>query len=409
MNKVNNNYQATIYACFTGYIVQAVIVNFAPLLFLTFQEQYQIPLSQITLLVTFNFLLQLLVDFAAIFFVDKIGYRVSIIAAHLFSAVGLAGLALFPGLVGDPFYGLLLAVLIYAIGGGLLEVLVSPIVEACPTDNKEKAMSLLHSFYCWGYVGVVLVSTLFFAVFGIGNWPILALLWAVIPLVNAFVFTKVPINSLIADGEEGLPIRKLLSLKSFWLFLAMMVCAGASEQSVGQWASTFAEEGLGVAKAVGDLTGPMFFALMMGLARVFYGKYGDRIDLRRFMMVSAILAVGSYLLIGLTGVPVLGLLGCGVSGLAVGIMWPGTFSLATGVIKNGGTAMFAYMALAGDLGCSLGPTVVGFMSARFDDQLRLGILGAIGFPLGLVLGIRLLKTMFLRRQQAPIVKTSEEL
>lgn len=391
------NYQQTIYACFLAYIVQAVVNNFAPLLFLTFQTQFHIPLTQITLLVTFNFLLQLIIDFAAIFFVDKIGYRISIVAAHLFAGAGLVGLALFPIIFATPFIALLAAVSLYAIGGGLLEVLVSPIVEACPTDHKEKTMSLLHSFYCWGVVGVVGLSTFFIAFLGIENWPYLAVIWAILPFCNALFFTKVPLRPLVAEGA-GLSIKALFKLKSFWLFLGLMVCAGASEQSVSQWASTFAEKGLHVSKVVGDLAGPLLFAFMMGLSRIFYGKYGHKLALQRFMTISGILCVASYLLIGLSTSAPFGFLGCALSGLAVGIMWPGTFSLTARTIPNGGTALFAYLALAGDLGCSIGPTVVGFVSAVADNQLRFGILGGIIFPVGLVVGVYLLRQMYRRRK-----------
>lgn len=383
----NNKYNKTLYACFIGYIVQAVINNFAPLLFLTFQSSYGIPLTQITVLVTINFGLQLIVDLLAIGFVDKIGYRASMVIAHIFAASGLVALTILPELFADPFIGLLIAVMIYATGGGLLEVLVSPVVEACPTDNKEKAMSLLHSFYCWGHVGVVLISTVFFKVFGIANWRILALVWALIPLLNTILFTKVPMASLIEEGETGLTIKQLFSKKVFWILMLMMVCAGACEQSVSQWASTFAEQGLGVSKTVGDLAGPMTFAILMGLSRAFYGKYGERINLDRFMIYSGILCGISYLCIALVPVPAIGLIGCGLCGLSVGILWPGTFSMATVSVKRGGTAMFALMALAGDLGCSGGPTLVGMISGQFNDNLRIGILVALIFPLLLLFGI----------------------
>lgn len=392
------SYRSTIAACFVGYIVQAVINNFAPLLFLTFQSQYQLPISQITLLVSFNFLTQLAVDFAAIFFVDRIGYRISIVVAHFFAAIGLIGLAVFPLWFPTPFSGLLAAVLLYAIGGGLLEVLVSPIVEACPTEHKEKTMSMLHSFYCWGYVGVVLFSTAFFMVFGIQQWPILAIIWALIPLVNLFFFTKVPLAPIVAEGERGLTTRQLFSLKSFWLFLVMMVCAGASEQAVSQWASTFAEQGLGVSKTLGDLAGPMVFALMMGISRLLYGKFGERIDLKRFMFLSVLLCLLAYMMIGFASLPLIGFLGCGLSGFAVGIMWPGVFSLSAQYIRNGGTALFAYLALAGDLGCSIGPAVVGSIVEWTGQQLQVGILGAIVFPIILLAGIYLVQQMHKKRQ-----------
>ena len=385
---MKNQYQKTIYACFAAYIVQAVVNNFVPLLFLTFQDSYGIPLSQITMLVTLNFGLQLLVDLASVSFVDRIGYRASMVLAHALAAAGLALLAILPELLPSPFVGILLSVCVYAVGG-LLEVLVSPVVEACPSDHKEQTMSLLHSFYCWGHVGVVLVSTVFFALFGVGHWRVLALVWAMIPLGNMIAFTRVPIAPLIEDGQRGMTIRELARRKVFWVFLLMMVCAGASEQGVSQWASTFAEKGLGVSKTVGDLAGPMAFAVLMGTSRAIYGKYGDRLDLDQFMAGSALLCVVSYLCIALGPNPVLGLLGCAVCGLSVGIMWPGTFSKASAGLPRGGTALFALMALAGDLGCSGGPTLVGMVSSTLGDDLKKGILAGIVFPALLLAGLAL--------------------
>lgn len=377
---MQQKYQKTIYACFVGYIVQAIVNNFVPLLFLTFEKSYHIPLSQITMLITINFGIQLLVDLLSAGFVDRIGYRVSVVLAHVFAAVGLVGLVLLPEIMPNAFAGLLIAVFIYALGGGLIEVLISPIVESCPTDNKEKAMSLLHSFYCWGHVGVVLVSTVFFGIFGITNWKILACMWALIPVINAFVFAKTPIALLIEEGERGMTMLDLCKSKVFWVMMLMMLCAGASEQAVSQWASTFAEKGLGVTKTIGDLAGPMTFAILMGSSRAFYGKFGHKIDLDRFMLGSSVLCIFSYLLIVASPIPFLSLVGCGICGLSVGIMWPGTFSKASVALKNGGTAMFALLALAGDLGCSGGPTLVGFVSSAAADNLKAGIFVAIAFP-----------------------------
>lgn len=341
---MQQKYQKTIYACFVGYIVQAIVNNFVPLLFLTFEKSYHIPLSQITMLITINFGIQLLVDLLSAGFVDRIGYRVSVVLAHVFAAVGLVGLVLLPEIMPNAFAGLLIAVFIYALGGGLIEVLISPIVESCPTDNKEKAMSLLHSFYCWGHVGVVLLSTVFFGIFGIANWKILACIWALIPVINAFVFAKAPIAPLIEEGESGMTMLDLCKSKVFWVMMLMMLCAGASEQAVSQWASTFAEKGLGVTKTIGDLAGPMTFAILMGSSRAFYEKFGHKIDLDRFMLGSSVLCIFSYLLIAASPIPFLSLVGCGICGLSVGIMWPGTFSKASVALKNGGTAMFALLA-----------------------------------------------------------------
>lgn len=386
-NSVRQNYQNTMTACFIAYIVQAVVNNLAPLLFVTFQKSYQIPLSKITVLITINFLIQLTVDALSTGMIDRIGYRASIIIAHICSAAGLISLAILPVLLPDAFTGLLVSVCIYAIGGGLIEVLVSPIMEACPTDNKEKAMSLLHSFYCWGQMSVVLLSTIFFSLVGIQNWKVLVFLWALIPIMNTFLFTKTPIYSLYEEGKKGLTIKELFQRKSFWIFILMMLCAGASEQSVSQWASAFAEQGLGVSKTVGDLAGPMAFAALMGTARLIYGRYGERMNLDQFMKYSCILCIVSYACISLVPIPILGLAGCAVCGFSVGIMWPATFSKASASIKGGGTALFALLALAGDLGCSAGPTLAGFISSEFYNNLRAGILGAIIFPVLLFCGV----------------------
>lgn len=387
---MSDKYQKTMYACFVGYIVQAIINNFVPLLFLTFEKNYHIPLSQITMLITFNFGVQLVVDFFAAKYVDRIGYRTSIVLAHVCSAAGLIGLAVLPELFPNSIMGLMIAVVIYAVGGGLIEVLISPIMESCPSKHKEKAMSLLHSFYCWGHVGVVLLSTLFFHFFGIENWKILALVWAIIPVVNGIVFCKVPMASLMEEGETGMTLRELAGNGTFWILMLMMVCSGASEQGVSQWASTFAEKGLQISKTMGDLAGPMFFAILMGASRAFYGKYGDKLDLNRFMVGSSILCVLSYLCISLSPSPLLSMIGCGICGLSVGIMWPGSFSRASQSLPKGGTAMFAMLALAGDVGCGSGPTVVGYVTGLVGEDLKRGILAGVIFPVLLLVGIALL-------------------
>lgn len=393
--RINGN--ATLYACFMGYVVQAIVNNFVPLLFVTFQTSYDISLTQITMLVTLNFGFQLVVDMMAIHFVDRIGYRASALIAHICAATGLILLPLLPEMLPDPFVGLLIAVLIYAIGGGLLEVLLSPIVEACPVGNKEKAMSLLHSFYCWGHVGVVLLSTIFFAIFGVNNWKILALLWAAMPIGNAVAFSKVPIPLLTQEHGVSLSLKKLMGQSTFWILFLLMLCAGASEQGVSQWASTFAEKGLRVSKTIGDLAGPMIFAALMGTARALYGKFGDRIRLHKVMQYSGVLCVASYLMIALSPIPALSLIGCGICGFSVGVLWPGTFSQAALSIPRGGTAMYALLALAGDLGCAGGPTLVGMVSGAFGGDLKAGILAAMIFPVVLIAGVRIVKS----RRSAP--------
>lgn len=387
---IRGNYNHTIYASFIGYVVQAIVNNFAPLLFLTFQREFGVSLERIALLITFNFGVQLLVDFLAAGFVDRIGYRISVVLAQIFACAGLISLAFLPDLFHDPFWGLLLSVAIYAIGGGLIEVLVSPIVEACPTERKESAMSLLHSFYCWGHAGVILLSTAFFAAFGVENWRVLACLWGSVPFINAFYFSQVPISTLTEAGDE-ISLRELLRQKMFWIMVILMICAGACEQGISQWASAFAEAGLNVSKTVGDLAGPCAFALLMGSSRALYAKFSEKLPLLPFMGFCGVLCLISYLLAALSPLPAMGLLGCALCGLSVGILWPGSFSLAAGALKGGGTAMFAFLALAGDVGCSAGPSLVGFVSGLNDGNMKAGILGGIVFPVLLILTVGYLR------------------
>lgn len=354
-------YKHTVYASYLGYITQAIVNNLPPLLFITFQKTMGISLSELGFLVSLNFGVQMLVDLISAKFVDRIGYRVCIVAAHICSTVGLVGLGLFPKFLPSPYLGLMIAVVINAIGGGLIEVLVSPIVQALPGDEKASAMSMLHSFYCWGHVTVVLLSTLYFVTIGLSRWYYLPLIWAVLPFFNTFFYAKVPLLTL-TEEHSVMPLRKLFSMKIFWLFLILMICSAASEQAMAQWASLFAESGLNVSKTMGDLLGPCAFAVCMGLSRTFYGKKGSGIDLKKFILVSSILCMISYLLATLSPVPLLSLAGCALCGLSVGIMWPGSFSLAAEYCPAGGTGMFALLALAGDIGCSLGPGMVGVIS-----------------------------------------------
>lgn len=387
---MKNKYKKTLIACYLGFITQAISANFAPLLFLTFHRTYQISLGKIAFISTAFFFTQLLVDLFCAKYVDKIGYRRSVVVSEILSAVGLIGLALLPDLLDHAYVGILISVIIYAIGSGLIEVLVSPIVEACPFDNKESVMSLLHSFYCWGAVAVILFSTAFFTLFGISNWQILACIWALIPICNVFNFLTCPIESLTEDGQ-GLTISQLCHIPIFWVALVLMVCAGASEISMAQWASAYTESALGLSKSIGDIAGPSLFAVTMGISRSFYGKYGEKIDLMKFMTASGILCLICYLLAALGPYPILGLIGCIMCGFSVGIMWPGTISIASGKLPMGGTAMFALLAMAGDMGGSIGPYVVGAVTQNAGDNLKAGMLAGCIFPVILVLSVCLLK------------------
>ena len=377
------NYKKTLKACYLGFVTQAISANFTPLLFLTFKGTYGIPLEKIGMIPMVFFFTQLVVDLAATKYADKIGYRRCSVASQVLSAAGLVLMAILPDIIHNAFVGILISVVLYAVGSGLIEVLVSPIVEACPFENKDGVMSILHSFYCWGAMGVILGSTFFFVIFGVENWRILTFIWALVPLYNTFNFINCPIERLVEEGKS-MGISRLLKTPIFWLMIILMVCAGASETSMFQWASAFAESAIGVSKTVGDLAGPCLFAMFMGIARVFYGKFSEKLDLTKAMLVCGVLCAGCYLLASLSTLPILGLIGCALCGLAVGIMWPGTISISSKHCPRGSTAMFAFLALAGDLGATVSPTMVGSISGMADGNLKAGLLVATVFPAILV-------------------------
>lgn len=391
-----NNYQKTLLACYLGFVTQAISANYAPLLFLTFRGTYGISLEKIAMIPMVFYLAQLFVDLAATRFADRIGYRRCVVASQVLSAAGLAALAFLPDLLPNPFAGILMAVVLYAVGSGLIEVLVSPIVEACPFDNKDGVMSLLHSFYCWGALGVILGSTLFFALFGVENWRILTVLWALVPLYNMVNFVSCPIERLVEEGRSMAPAQ-LFRMPLFWLIILLMVCSGASEAAMAQWASAFTESALGVSKTVGDLAGPGLFALFMGISRVLYGRFSERLDLTRTMLFCGGLCAGCYLVAALAASPVLGLAGCALCGLAVGIMWPGSISISAQKCPRGGTAMFAFLALAGDLGATISPTMTGSFAELAGGDLKAGLLAAAVFPVVMGLGLLVLKRTVRRR------------
>lgn len=387
------NYKKTLIACYLGFVTQAISANFVPLLFLTFKGTYGITLEKIAMIPLVFYLTQLIVDLAATKFADKLGYRACVAASQVLSAAGLALMAILPDLLPSPFVGILIAVVLYAIGSGLIEVLVSPIVEACPFENKDGMMSLLHSFYCWGAMGVILGSTLFFALFGVENWKILTFIWALVPLYNTFNFITCPIERLVEEGKS-MKISSLLKTPVFWLMIVLMICSGASEASMAQWASAFTESAIGVSKTVGDLAGPCLFAMFMGISRVLYGKFSEKLDLAWVMLICGAMCAGCYLLASLSTLPILGLAGCALCGMAVGIMWPGSISISSGTCPRGGTAMFAFLALAGDLGAMVSPAMVGSLSEAAGGDLKSGLFVATVFPVILVISLVILKMKF---------------
>ncbi len=389
-SNIRTNYKHTVFACYLGYINQSIVNNFAPLLFVFFNTNFKIPLEQLSVLVTINFCIQILVDLLSARFVDKIGYRICAVAAHVFSVLGFVCLAFLPYVLANKFLAICISIILYAIGGGLDEVLISPILEACPSENKEAAMSLLHSFYCWGSVAVVLISTLAFHFFGIQNWNKVALFWALVPLFNSIYFCFVPINTLVSEDEK-MSFKELFTSKIFWLLIVLMICSGASEQAMSQWASAFAESGLKVSKTVGDIAGPCLFSILMGLSRVFHSKTANRFDIYKYLCVCCVICVASYCIAVFSPLPIFSLLGCGLCGLSVGAMWPASFSVASQKCPKGGTSLFAFLALAGDIGCAGGPTQVGLISSQFSNNLKTGLISAIIFPIIMIIALLILR------------------
>lgn len=364
------HFSGTKKAAYTGFVVQAIVNNLAPLLFIIFHTQFQIPVAQLGLIASLNFGVQLLTDLVAMFFVDRVGYRKPVVLAHVFAATGLVLMAILPGLLGDPFLGLCLAVVVYAIGGGLLEVLISPIVEHLPTpvDQKASGMALLHSFYCWGQLAVVVGTTLLLGAIGQGNWTYLPILWAIVPAINTFVFMKVPMPDTVAE-EDKTSIRSLLGTPLFLAALVLMMTGGAAELTMVQWSSFFAEQGIGVSKEMGDLLGPGLFALLMGIGRFSYGMWGANLDLRKLLIVSSLGAGICYIVASTSSNAIVSLLACAMCGIMICLLWPGTFSLTAARFPMGGAAMFAILALAGDAGGTAGPAIAGGLAGAADGSL----------------------------------------
>ena len=393
MSETIKDYSKTKRACYLGFVTQAIVANFAPLLFIAFHREFDIPIASLALIPAVFYAVQLITDFLCAKF-KNIDYRKNIIISEITSALGLAGLAFMPALFPNPLIGVLICVCIYAVGSGLIEVLCSPIIEACPFPNKEGMMSLLHSFYCWGAVGVIIGSTLFFTLFGLENWRLLACLWALIPLYNIINFATCPIEPIVQDSE-GMSMKQLLSNRMFWFFLLLMIATGASESSMAQWTSAFAEASLGVDKSIGDLAGPCGFAFCMGLGRLWYGKKGQKMDLSAYMTIAGILCFAAYLTASLSTVPIVAFVGCMICGMAVSIMWPGSISLTSAQIPGGGTALFALLALAGDVGGTLGPSLVGLGTQSSENDIQSGLLAASAFPILLVISL-----LCIRRKKA---------
>ncbi len=399
------NWRRTKMACYMGYITQAINVNLAPLLFIIFQNEFGFTFEQIGRIILINFGTQIVADIIATKYVDRIGYRPAVLAALLLSVAGLVSLSFMPGLTGGAYMGLIIPVMLYSFGSGLIEVLISPIVEALPGDEKAAMMSLLHSFYCWGQMAVVLITTLLIWRLGSGIWPVLPILWAIVPAVDFFVFLKAPIGSVIAEGGTPMKIGDLFRSGFFWMAMLLMICSGSSELTMSQWSSLFAEKGLRVTKLVGDLLGPCLFAVFMGITRGAYGVAGSRVDIHKALIASGALCVICYATTIFAPHPIVSLIGCAVCGVSVALMWPGTLSFSAARFPLGGTAMFGILAVCGDIGGAFGPWIAGLVSDAAQKTaavaglavstgmdleqlgLKAGLLVGMIFPVGLLIGL----------------------
>ena len=356
------SYKSTIAACYIGSFVQAIIVNTTPILFIPLREQFGLTFQQMGLLVLINFISQVGCDILFSNAIDKYGFRRFVVAAHGLAVVGLVLFAASPLLFDRPFAGFVTATIIFSGSGGLLELLLSPIVNAIPTDEKAGAMSVLHSFYSWGQAAVILLTTVLLFVFGRAWWQWIILIWTLVPLFNFFFLMRVPFAPNVPE-EQRQGMDKILLKPFFIAALATILCGAAAELCISQWASAYLEEAMRLPKVVGDVGGVCLFAVMMGVGRLFYGMYGKKINVSLMMLIGTVGAAACYITVALSGTAVLSLLACGLCGLCVSLLWPGTLVVASEHYPLAGAWMFAILA-AGDIGASAGPWLMGVVAEQ---------------------------------------------
>ena len=386
---MTKSYKTTKIACFIGFVVQAIINNFLPLLFIIFNTRYNLNYEQLGRLLFVNFFVQLIVDALTPALVKRIGYRGAAIACHGLAAAGLFMLGVLPLVFSNQIYACLVAsIIVYASGSGIIEVCISPMVELLPGDKKGADMAFTHSFYCWGQAFTVLVSTLLIFLIGQQHWHFIPMFWAIIPLLNMINFMRVPVIEQ-PDDPISKTANTLFKNRDFWIFAVIMICAGASEITMAEWASLFAQKALGVSKTVGDLLGPCAFAVCMGSGRVIFGLLDGKFNPQKALILNNILCVLCYVGVAVCNIPALSLIACALCGFSVSLSWPGTYSMAARHFPTGGTLMFSILALCGDLGCSIGPWLMGIVAN--STTLETGFLVCSVFPAFMVLTAPLLR------------------
>lgn len=374
---IARSYGLTKVACYIGYVVQAVVNNLLSLLFVIFNAQpYNISLEKLGSIIFINFAAQLFIDYISVFFTSRFGYKKCVVFAQATSVVGFVLLGFLPRVI-EPYFGILFSILFLAVGSGLIEVLISPIIEALPSDNKASNMSFLHSFYCWGQVLTVIGTTAL--VFALGNdkWFYIPFVWSIIPFINTLLFTRCDILELENNSAHSSALS-LLKNKSVYKYMVFMFCAGASEITMVQWSSFFVEKGFGTEKWLGDLIGPCLFAVLMGIGRIGYGILGKKVSLERLLCYFSALCFVCYLVVALSNNGIICALGCAVCGLSVSVMWPGVISLSAEKFHSSGTAIFSLMAMLGDIGCAVGPWILGLIAEyAFDYNLGRHLISAL--------------------------------
>lgn len=393
-----SDYRLTIRCCYLGMFVQAIVINLAPILFIPFKEQLGLTFEQLGRLILINFVTQVAFDLIAGATVTRLGVRRMVVAAHILVTLGLWLFAWLPGRLTSPYAGLVIGTIVFSMGGGVLELLLSPIINAVPSERKAADMSLLHSFYAWGQMTVILLTALAVFVLPAGPWRWVAPFWSIVPALGAWGFSRAPIPPFVEE-EKRHRLRELLRVPAFLAAMLGLALAGASEIAISQWISAFAEKALRFPKLLGDLGGVCLFAAALGVGRTWYGLYGHKVCIRTRMIGGALLATVMYVLASLSPWPWVSLLACVMSGLAVSLFWPGLLSLTAVRFPLAGASMFAVLCAAGDMGCALAPWAVGLCADRVTALglgggmgwtpeafgLRMGLLAGALFPFGLLL------------------------
>lgn len=393
------NYTPTKISAYVGYFVQAIVNNFLPILFVAFQDIYGIGYEKLGRLIVFNFITQMVTDILSPKIISLLGYRKTAVMCQLIAALGLTLAAVLPNVLPNAYIGIVLAVIVYAFASGLMEVIISPMIEMLPTSNKSGNMSLLHSFYCWGQAITTVGTTLLLSAFGYRGWTYIPLIWAIVPFINAFSFIRVPIVEPQPERKSD-SFRVLFSDRRFRVFMLIMLCAGASEIAMAEWASVFAQNALGVSQIAGDLAGPCAFSLFMGLGRLLYAAFSEKISYRSTVIVLGLCCAVCYYIAAFASIPIFALAACALCGFTVSILWPGTISAGAVAFPRGDAVMFSVFAMCGDIGCCIGPWLLGVVAEHFT--LNIGFAVSSFFPLLMVA----LAIFFIKEQRSVSVEKS---